>query len=73
MCIRDSIKLGLADALGSADYVAREVIKQEEIKDFTYQEDFASRIAKRVGASASASFGETLAKQMIEAGQVKLR
>lgn len=67
-----SIKLGLADALGSADYVAREVIKHEEIKDFTQQEDFASRIAKRVGASASASFGETLAKQMIKAGEVKL-
>ncbi|HPX88408.1 MAG TPA: S49 family peptidase [Methylophilaceae bacterium] len=68
----ESIKIGLADALGSADFVAREVIKQEEIKDFTYQEDFASRIAKRVGASASAAFGETIAKQMIEAGQVKL-
>ena len=68
----ESIKIGLADALGSADFVAREVIKQEEIKDFTYQEDFASRIAKRVGAGASAALGETLAKQMIEAGQVKL-
>jgi protease-4 len=68
-----SIKMGLADALGSANYVAREVIKQEEIVDFTYQDDFASRIAKRIGASASASFGETLAKQMINAGEVKLR
>lgn len=67
-----SIKLGLADALGSADFVAREVIKQEEIVDFTYQEDFASRIAKRVGASASASFGEMLAKHLISAGEIKL-
>lgn len=68
-----SIKLGLADALGSADYVAREVIKQEEIVDFTYQEDFASRIAKRIGASVSATLGEVLAKQLIRAGEVKLR
>ncbi|MGB4812348.1 MAG: S49 family peptidase [Methylophilaceae bacterium] len=67
-----SIKLGLADALGSADFVAREVIKQENIVDFSYHEDFASRIAKRIGASASASFGETLAKQMVQAGQFKL-
>jgi len=67
-----SIKIGLADALGSADFVAREVIKQEEIKDFTYQEDLTSRIAKRIGASASASFGEFLAKQMVKAGEVKL-
>jgi protease-4 len=67
-----SIKIGLADAIGSAEYVAREVIKQEDIVDFTYQDDFASRIAKRIGASASASFGETLAKQLISAGEIKL-
>ncbi|MDP1659065.1 MAG: S49 family peptidase, partial [Methylotenera sp.] len=67
-----SIKMGLADAIGSADYVAREVIKQEKIVDFTSQEDLASRIAKRIGASASASFGEMLAKQMVKAGEVKL-
>lgn len=67
-----SVKLGLADGLGSTDYVAREVIKQEDIVDFTYQDDFASRIAKRIGASASAAIGETLAKQLISSGQVKL-
>jgi protease-4 len=68
----EGIKMGLADALGSADYVAREVIKQEKIVDFTYHDDFASRIAKRVGASASASFSETLAKQFVKTGELKL-
>jgi protease-4 len=68
-----SIKLGLADALGSADYVAREVIKQEAIVDFTYQDDFASRIAKRIGAGVSTVIGEMLAKQLVSAGEVKLR
>lgn len=52
-----SIKMGLADALGSADYVAREVIKQEAIVDFTYKDDFASRVAKRIGASMGKSLG----------------
>lgn len=66
------IKLGLADALGSSDYVAREVIKQEEIVDFTAKDDLTSRLAKRIGASASAAMGETLAKQIISAGAVKL-
>ena len=46
-----SIKLGLADALGSSEYVAREVIKQENIVDFTTHEGFADRFAKRFGAS----------------------
>jgi protease-4 len=68
----ESIKIGLADALGSADYVARDVIKVENIVDFTTQEDFTSRIAKRIGASASASFGETLTQQLVKAGEVKL-
>lgn len=68
-----SIKLGLADALGSADYVAREIIKQEDIVDFTYQDDFASRIAKRIGASVSTTIGEVIAKQLVNAGEIKLR
>jgi protease IV len=52
-----SIKIGLADAIGSADYVAREVIKQEDIVDFTYQENFADRFAKRLGASIAKHIG----------------
>jgi protease IV len=68
-----SIKIGLADALGSANYVAREVVKQEEIVDFTYQDDFASRIAKRIGASASKAVGEMLAKQLAANNEITLR
>jgi protease-4 len=68
-----SIKIGLADAIGSADYVAREVIKQENMVDFTYQDDLASRIAKRIGASVSATIGDVLARQLVNAGEVKLR
>lgn len=52
-----SIKIGLADALGSADYVAREVIKEKEIVDFTYQETVVDRFAKRLGASIASSLG----------------
>ena len=52
-----SIKLGLADALGSADFVAREVIKQEEIVDYTYQDTVIDRFAKRLGASMTKSVG----------------
>lgn len=68
-----SIKIGLADAVGSANYVAREVIKQEEIVDFTYQEDFASRIAKRIGAGVSSAIGDVIAKHLVDSGEIKLR
>lgn len=51
-----SVEQGLADGLGSSDYVAREVIKQNNIVDFTAKEGLADRFAKRLGASVSASF-----------------
>jgi len=48
-----SIDLGLADALGSVDYVAREVIKAEDIVDFTPRENLAERFARRLGAATA--------------------
>lgn len=56
-----SVELGLADGLGNSDYVAREIIKEENIVDFTTREGLADRFAKRFGASmantlAGASF-----------------
>lgn len=53
----ESIKLGLADAQGSAEYVAREVIKESEIVDFTYQETVVDRFAKKLGASMAQQLG----------------
>jgi protease-4 len=47
-----SVELGLADALGSLDYVAREVIKAEEIVDYTQKENIAEKVARRFGAGA---------------------
>src|SRR3954468_14665643 len=53
-----SIDLGLADGIGSLDYVAREVVKAEEIVDFTQKENFAEKVAKRFGASVGAAIAE---------------
>ncbi|HZH06712.1 MAG TPA: S49 family peptidase [Lautropia sp.] len=55
-----SIELGLADELGSLDNVARDVVKAEEIVDFTRRENIAERIAKRVGASMGAVLSRDL-------------
>jgi len=45
------LALGLIDGFGSSDYVAREVIGEKNIVDFTPQMDFYKRIAQRVGTS----------------------
>lgn len=50
-----SIELGLADAIGSAEQVARDVIKAEELVDFTPRENVAERLAKRFGTSMAES------------------
>ena len=57
-----SIALGLADALGSVEYVAREVIKAETIVDYTPRENIAERVVRRFGAaSAEALWGAATA------------
>jgi protease-4 len=50
-----SVELGLADGLGNIEYVAREVIKAEDIVDFTPRENIAERFAKRFGATMAES------------------
>ncbi len=48
---QQAIELGLADALGSLDFVAREVVKAEDLVDYTRRENVAERLAKRFGAA----------------------
>ena len=48
-----SVELGLADAIGSLDYVAREVVKAEKVVDYTQKENLAEKFARRLGAGAA--------------------
>ncbi|QOQ83299.1 MULTISPECIES: S49 family peptidase [Comamonas] len=48
---QQAVELGLADKLGSLDYVAREVVKAEEVIDYTRRDNVAERLAKRFGAA----------------------
>jgi len=46
-----AVDLGLADGLGNLDYVAREIVKAEDIIDYTRHENVAERLAKHFGAA----------------------
>jgi protease-4 len=48
---QQAVSLGLADGMGNLDYVAREIIKAEDIVDYTQRENLGLRLAKRFGAS----------------------
>ena len=50
----EAVRQGLADGVGNLDFVAREVVKAEEIIDYTPRENVAERLAKRFGASVGA-------------------
>jgi protease-4 len=54
------VDLGLADALGSVDYVAREVIKAEDVVDFTVKENLTERLARKFGATLGKSLGAVI-------------
>jgi protease-4 len=53
-----SVELGLADGYGSLDSVARDVVKAEEMVDYTKKEGFAEKVAKRFGASMASTFAD---------------
>ena len=46
-----AVDLGLADDFGSLDSVARDVVKAEEVVDYTSRTNLAERVAKRFGAA----------------------
>jgi len=47
--------LGLADDFGTVDSVARDLIKVENILDYSVKENIAERMAKRLGAEMGQS------------------
>jgi len=56
----EALKLGLVDELGSASYVAREVIGAEDIVDFSREEGLFDRFARQVGGEAARVLGTDL-------------
>ncbi len=54
-----SVELGLADALGSVRSVARDVVKAEDLVDYTRRPNVVERLAKRAGMAA----GKVIARE----------
>jgi protease-4 len=58
-----SVDIGLADSFGSLDFVAREVIKAEDIVDYTQKENIAEKVARRFGMGMASALAEVIARQ----------
>jgi protease-4 len=57
-----SVEIGLADGLGTLDSVARDVIKAEDIVDYTMKENLAERFARRFGSAAASTLAESMVR-----------
>jgi protease-4 len=64
-----SVELGLADGFGDASYVAREVIKQPDIVDYSQKESISERVVRRFGASV----GDAAMRALTLGGKPQLR
>ncbi len=67
-----SVANGLADGLGGLDYVARDIIKAEQIVDFTEEDSFSESLARRLGSNVADSFWNKLLSGPV-AGDQNLR
>jgi protease-4 len=56
----ESLSMGLADEIGSSGYVAREIIGEEEIVEFTEKPDLLERLSERIGVAMAKGMGELL-------------
>ncbi len=53
---QQAVAMGLADGLGNLDHVAREIVKAEDIVDYTQRENVGLRLAKQFGVSIGQGF-----------------
>ena len=56
----ESLSMGLADEIGSSGYVAREIIGEEEIVEFTEKPDLLERLSERIGVAMAKGMGKLL-------------
>jgi len=60
-----SIVMGLADGYGTVDSVARDVIKAEEVRDYTVKQNLAEKFARQFGANMSESMANAFTRMTL--------
>lgn len=60
-----ALEMGLIDGLGSAGFVARDIVGAEEIVDFTPQPDPFERLTKTLGIAAASAMAKVLTTNSI--------
>lgn len=61
-----SLELGLVDGLGSAGYIARELIGTEKIIDYTPKQNYLDRFAERIGVASAQALKTLISTPQIQ-------
>ena len=61
-----AITLGLVDDFGTVDSVAREIVRNEEIVDFTIYDSFGDTLAEKIGVGIGGSIGNSFMNKIKE-------
>ena len=64
-----AVEMGLADGFGTVDTVARDIIKAEDIVDYTQHEGLPERVLKKFGAA----MGAGAVKTALQSGKMPIR
>ncbi len=67
-----SIALGLADDYGTVQSVARDVVKAEDVVDFTEKQSLSERLARRFGTEVGRTLGASFASGVFD-GATRMR
>ncbi|MDO4723744.1 MAG: S49 family peptidase, partial [Comamonadaceae bacterium] len=62
-----AIALGLADDTGSVYSVARDVVKQDKIIDYTQRKSLADKLVRQLGSTAGHALGSSLGQEAVQA------
>jgi len=60
----DAVKIGLIDGLGSASYVARKIIGEQTMVNYTVKDDLLERFAGKLGTTMSQAISSELSQQL---------
>jgi protease IV len=60
-----AVEMGLADGFGTVDTVARDVVKAEDIIDYTAHEGLPERVLKKFGASVGTGAVQSLSRGVV--------
>ena len=61
-----AITLGLVDDFGTVDSVARDIVRNEEIVDFTIYDSFGDTLAEKIGVGIGGSIGNSFMNKIKE-------